>query len=44
MLDAIAELSGIWSELDDTTRAHVLKLQAILLTMLNPRTRRSLPT
>jgi hypothetical protein len=39
MADAIGELHAIWLQLDAATRARVLTLDSIFLTMLNARVR-----
>jgi hypothetical protein len=43
MLQSLGELHGQWQTLPETMRSHVLKLDAILLTLLQARTRRHDP-
>jgi hypothetical protein len=43
MLESLGELHGQWQTLPETMRSHVLKLDAILLTLLQARTRKHDP-
>lgn len=43
MLESLGELHGQWQTLPVTMRSYVLKLDAILLTLLQARTRRRDP-
>jgi hypothetical protein len=44
MADCIGNLHAQWEELNDTTRAYILKLEAIFLSMLQARVNRSKST
>jgi hypothetical protein len=41
MAESLGELHGRWQELAETLRSHVLKLDAILLTLLHARMRKT---